>query len=263
MPRDSCKDSLGDRMKVLESSSESILNKNLPVLMRLDGRHFHSFTKGLNRPFDESLSKCMSLTTQKLLKESGGVIGYTQSDEITIVILPGPDLIFNGRVQKICSSMAAMASVIFNHYVSEFMGPLYSAKFPTFDCRTWNVPSLAEAANSILWREIDAEKNSILAYALSFFSEKELYRINCDDKKIMLRNIGKPWEDLPVKFRRGIYIKRVNRHDTFTGIEIEKLPIKHKARTDPSFVYQRTIIEEVEFPRLLEIKNVSELLFSE
>jgi tRNA(His) 5'-end guanylyltransferase len=253
---------LGDRMKFYESKTESRLDPKLPIMMRMDGRHFHSFCKGLKRPFDDMMTECMRNTTSILVEEANAVLGYTQSDEITLVILPTENPLFGGRVQKLCSSFAALASVVFLVNVTLLLPQRYWLKRPTFDCRVWNVPSLEEAANAVLWRELDAEKNSVSALAQSNFSHQNLHGVVGEEKKKMLAAIDRPWEALPVKFQRGSYFKRVTRVGTFSEAEIESLPPKHTARKDPDATYERSAVEAVEFPRLIDTHDKVAMLFN-
>jgi len=254
--------SLGDRMKMYESSESKSLNMELPILVRLDGRHFHTFTRGLNRPFDERLSECMYSATKAVLAETNGVIGYTQSDEITIVILPTSQMLFSGRIQKLCSSLAALASVVFMKKASELLPPKYADKLPTFDCRVWNVPNLMEAANAVLWRELDAEKNSIASLAQSLFSTKELHGAHGGLMKEMVLEKGKSWDNLPVHFQRGIYCKKITTNGPLSVKELSLLPPKHHAHSNPEMIVSRSRIERVEFPRLISITNKVDLLFN-
>jgi tRNA(His) guanylyltransferase len=258
-------DSLGDRMKEYEAvEAQRKLDPTLPILVRLDGRAFHTFTKGLSRPFDVRFNECMKAATKAVMEESNAKIGYTQSDEITLVILPvgeNPNPIFGGRNQKLCSTLAAVASVVFLRKVIELLPPKYVDKLPTFDCRIWNVPNLVEAANAVLWRELDAEKNSVSMMAQSVFSPNELHMKHGGERRDMLQKAGKPWEDLPVQFQRGIYFKKITSTGKLTVEELETLPPKHHARMNPDLMVERSQIREVVFPRLInEVDKVS-LLF--
>ncbi len=253
-------ESLGDRMKSYERATATQLDANLPIVIRLDGRHFHSFTRGLVRPFDTTFNKCMELTTMALVKETNAAVGYTQSDEITLILKPRPQAIYGGRVEKICSHLAALASVKFLIQVQKRLPPIYANKEPTFDCRCFNVPNLMEAANAVLWRELDAEKNSVSALAQSIFSHKALFKKHSGAKKEMIENAGcMKWDDYPVAFKRGIYVKR---QIVTLPVLLENLPPKHNGHKNPTLVSLRTEVQVVHFERLLEYKNRVNILFN-
>jgi len=114
-------DQIGDRMKEYEKSSSTKLDRNLPFIVRIDGHHFSKFTKGFKRPFDIRIHDTMVKTTEDLLNTFSPVLGYTQSDEITLVFpeckTPEQTLIFGGKVQKMVSLMAGYASTRFNYHI--------------------------------------------------------------------------------------------------------------------------------------------------
>ena len=129
-------------------------------MIRLDGKSFSTFTKGLKRPYDERLSNLMVETTKFLVKETNACCGYTQSDEITLVLYTeekNSKLYFGGRLFKITSTLSAKPSVFFNRELPKYL-PEKTDAIPTFNCRVWQVPSLIEAANVLLWREQDAHQ---------------------------------------------------------------------------------------------------------
>ncbi|HUR54719.1 MAG TPA: tRNA(His) guanylyltransferase Thg1 family protein [Gemmataceae bacterium] len=187
-------DSLGDRMKTYETAEAgSTLMPLLPALARLDGRGFSAFTRGLERPFDKRLSGLMVETTTFLVKETNAVCGYTQSDEISLGwVAPSFDsqIFFAGRVQKMNSVLAALCSVYFNGRLREVMPPEYAARTPVFDCRVWNVPTLDEAANVLLWRELDAWKNSVAMAARHYYPHEEIQAKSCAEMHELLWKKG-------------------------------------------------------------------------
>src|SRR5574343_461038 len=151
-------DTLGDYMKKLEKQlpSASRAEKGKPLIARLDGRAFHSFTRGLQRPFDAALTQLMQETTQRLVKETNALIGYTQSDEITLIWYEAEetpsDYIFGGRCQKLNSILASTATGYFVKRLPELL-PEKKHLNPVFDCRVWQVPSIRDAYLALLWRE--------------------------------------------------------------------------------------------------------------
>lgn len=171
-------DALGDRMKLYEQAEAGrAALPLLPVCLRLDGRSFSAWTRGLQRPFDPRLSALMIEVTTKLVEETGALVGYTQSDEISLVLYsddPKSELWFAGKLQKLTSVAASFATAHFNARVPALL-PERSGRLACFDCRAWTVPSLEEAANVLVWREVDATKNSVSMAAREFYSHRALH----------------------------------------------------------------------------------------
>ena len=257
-------DDFGDRMKLYEGAeAQRRFMPLLPILARLDGRNFSAFTRGLPRPFDARLSECMRLLTIALVNETGARVGYTQSDEITLAIYSdtfGSQVYFDGRIQKIVSSLAAYASVVFLAHVRELI-PERSAARPTFDCRAWTVPNLIEATNAILWREQDATKNSISMAASVHYSHRELHGLDSSAKQELLHRKGINWNDYPAHFKRGSYVLRRTTTEKFTPEEIDALPPMHHARTNPDAIIERSRVCVVDLPPLAGIANRVDVLF--
>ena len=118
------RDSLGDRMKRYEYVSRNYLTRRVPVIIRIDGKAFHTFTKGMRKPFDRVLMSAMQETMRFLCANiQGCVFGYTQSDEITLVLTDyasiRTDAWFGYNVQKMCSIAASMATLAFNKAFAE------------------------------------------------------------------------------------------------------------------------------------------------
>lgn len=262
---DTSKDSLGDRMKGYENiEAGRRLEASLPIMVRLDGRAFHSFARGLQRPYDTRLQKLMQATTERMVDETNAVLGYTQSDEISLVILTSPESepYFGGRVQKLCSTLSATCSVFFNVMLPDLL-PEKSNACPTFDCRAWNVPTLWEAANTILWRELDASKNSIQMAARSMFSHTALQDLTGKEMiEKMKSEQSVNWEDYPADFKRGSFFRRVITEAPFTPEEIATLPEKHQARRNPSLIVKRSKVTKIGLPALNTISNLPEVLFA-
>ena len=204
------RDDFGDRMKTYERLSESQLIPNLPIVVRLDGKSFSKYTSRLERPYDLKLIELMQNTCKHLMKISHNIkVAYQQSDEITLIISNDYDnpVEYNGRVQKLCSILAAECSVYFATHAYTLENALHD--YPVFDCRIFNVPTWVEASNAILWREQDASKNSIQSVGHYYFSQNELYKLNCDQiqqKLLLEKDIN--WNDYISAFKRGSYIKR-------------------------------------------------------
>lgn len=221
------RDNLGNRMKGYENIERRYLPARAPLIIRLDGVHFHSFTRGFEKPFDESFLWCMRMTMQALCNNiMGAKLGYTQSDEITI-LLTDDDTIetdpwFGKNLQKIVSVSAAMATHYFNIYVNDvcYMRGLdtpvgqihasqgltsayYHNKLAIFDARAFVVPR-EEVLNVFEWRQQDCVRNSIQAVGQYYFSQKELDHKSCNDIQNMLfTEKGINWNNYPTALRRG------------------------------------------------------------
>ena len=210
---------LGDRMKLYENVSNLRLMRRTPVIIRIDGRAFHSFTRGFKKPFDEDFMSLMEQTMQSLCEQvSNCVLGYVQSDEITLVLIDYADINtqpwFDNRVQKIASVCASTATAAFNQHLYSLMvekvaydqdSSLLESKFlkATFDARAFNVPQ-HEVLNNLIWRQQDATRNSILSVAQSLFPHKEIEGLKCDELKVkMLMEKEVNWDSLPIPMQRG------------------------------------------------------------
>ena len=258
------KDALGDRMKSYECvESGRRLMPLLPAMARIDGRAFHSFTRGMDRPFDERFVTCMVDTTVELVRQTGARMGYTQSDEITLAwysTRTDSQIWFDGRVAKMTSQLAALATIVFYDLVRERM-PEYAKRLPTFDARVWNVPNQTEAANVFLWREWDATKNSISMAASAYYSHKELLGKNSSQKQEMLFARGINWNDYPAPLKRGSYVQRRVVSTPYDPAEIEQLPPLHEARRKPWLVVQRSVYRRIDMPPFAGVQNREAVVF--
>jgi tRNA(His) 5'-end guanylyltransferase len=164
-------ENMGDWCKWLERNfSPEVMIPTLPVIIRIDGNNFHNWTKGLKRPFDEDLNKLMTETTKFLVKETNAIVGYTQSDEITLILYSSDrkSSIYNdGKKQKILSKLTGNCVNFFNEKRKELL-PNHN-KIANFDCRIYQTPTLHDATVQLLWREIDASRNSVQMLAQSLF----------------------------------------------------------------------------------------------
>lgn len=257
-------DDLGDRMKLYEAAEAGRrLMPLLPAIARIDGRAFHAFTRGMERPFDARFSAAMRATTMALVIETGACCGYTQSDEITLAWHSTDiksDIFFAGRIHKMVSQLGSLATLHFYRAVLATM-PDFAERGPTFDARVWNVPNRTEGANAFLWREWDAAKNSISMAAAALYSHKELQGKNSAHKHDLLHAKGINWNDYPVHFKRGTYVQRRVMFGAFTAAELDSLPPKHKARTNPDLVVTRSTVGVVDMPPLGRVTNREAVIF--
>jgi tRNA(His) guanylyltransferase len=205
------KDSLGDRMKNnYEMRSQSYLPRRTYTMIRLDGRAFHTYTRGLARPFDNDLMCDMDLTAKFLCENIQGCkFAYVQSDEISLVLTDFDDITtdawFDGNVQKITSISASMAAAQFNYLRHvRSIGDVISSSLAFFDSRVFVIPEIVEVHNYFVWRQQDATRNSIQMAAQSMFSHKELQGVNCKQlQEKMWSERGVNWNDYPEGFKRG------------------------------------------------------------
>lgn len=208
----SSKDSLGDRLKDYENiETGKRFIPMVPIYARLDGRSFSKFTKGLNRPYCVRMSVIMEEVTKYLVKETGALTGYTQSDEISLCWLQDSyysEVFFAGKVQKMVSTLSALATAKFVQLALERLPDNCASRLPTFDARVFQVSNVTELANCFLWRVQDAVKNSIQMTAQHHFSHKDLQGLNQKDQLEKLESAGVIWGNYPAFFKEGIFVKR-------------------------------------------------------
>ena len=231
-------DNLGDRMKTYENVTRTYLTRRVPVIIRIDGKAFHSFTRNFEKPFDNVLVKTMQQTMKYLCENiEGCVLGYTQSDEISLVLCDYKKLTsqawFDNNIRKMCSVSASMATMAFNKafednynhwgmdnmpgweyggtneevdpHLMKLCGTYDKAKHngAMFDSRAFNIPK-EEVNNCLLWRQQDATRNSIQSVAQANFSHKQLQCKNCNELQEMLwQEKGINWNDYPTHLKRG------------------------------------------------------------
>lgn len=238
------RDDLGTRMKTFyEEIPKTKLMRRCPVTIRIDGKASHTFTRGFQKPFDEILIEAMQKTMKYLCENiQGCVLGYTQSDEITLILIDYKKLNssawFDYEVQKMCSIAASMATMAFNKFFKknvENLEQYYAIEYETngwygkgtpeyemcetyskavekgamFDARCFNIPK-EEVTNLIYWRQLDAFRNSIQMVGQANFSHKELQNKSCNQIQDMLIDKGINWNDLPTHQKRGSCCVRNN-----------------------------------------------------
>ncbi|MBD3260321.1 MAG: hypothetical protein GF334_01365 [Candidatus Altiarchaeales archaeon] len=197
-------------MKRYEAVPQRYLTRRVPVVIRLDACHFHTWCRGLEKPFDDRLVECMASATHSLCtKISGCRFAYTQSDEISLLLTDYASIDtepwFGYRLEKILSVAASICTAQFNHAVRHnFPVELYSKKeYATFDARAFNIPA-DDVCNYFLWRQRDCERNSLQGLAQSYFSHKALHKKNSSQLQDMLmEEKGVNWNDLPTHLKRG------------------------------------------------------------
>lgn len=248
-------DELGDRMKAYERVTDVRLDTSMPIIARIDGRAFSAYTRGCNKPFDARVSGAMRATAAYLVEQSHALIGYVQSDEITLIWIneDGGSIFFDGRVLKLCSVLASMAAVRFDR---EFRGQ----RMPAFDCRVWQVPSKEEAANTLLWRALDARKNSVSSACRAHFSAKAMHGKDQDDMRAMLASAGIDFNvTYPSEDRYGVYYRRVSGEREIDDETWDAIPEKHRP---PSRIAIRSWIEAIDMPFFGDVANRADVIFN-
>jgi len=218
------KDQLGDRMKdFYEDRTRFKLARRTNTIIRIDGKAFHTYTKGLKRPFDSGLMEDMNKTAEFLCQNiQGAKFAYVQSDEISILVTDYDDISthawFDANLQKMASIAASLATARFNQlrmsrscsygqldkdYIDEF-------KLAMFDARVFQIPYQEEVLNYFIWRQQDATRNSISSVAQANFSDKELHgkKTNQMQDMLMLER-GINWNDFLPREKRGSVIHKV------------------------------------------------------
>lgn len=222
-------DAIGERFKKYESTFKYKLLPRTFTIIRIDGKNFGTYCKNLEKPFDDGLIKDMNLTTKYLCENIMGCkLGYTQSDEITLVLTDFDSLTseawFDGTVQKIASVSASYATAKFNQLrmlrkaLSEvykdadtgrevgrilWWNEIKDFHLAHFDSRAFNVPHIEEVINCLIWRQQDATRNSISSVAQSLYSHKELDGKNSSELQEMIFQKGINWNDLDEGKKRG------------------------------------------------------------
>jgi tRNA(His) 5'-end guanylyltransferase len=187
-----------------EHRARTFLPRRTFTILRLDGRAFHSYTRGLDRPFDQRFMDDMATTAKFLCEEvSRAAFAYTQSDEISLLLTDfatnQTEAWFGGNVQKMVSISAAIATARFNE--------LRPGKLAMFDSRAFTIPDPTEVANYFVWRQKDATRNSISMAAQAFFGPGQLHGVSCDAMQEMLfSERGINWNDYPDRFKRGTLV---------------------------------------------------------
>lgn len=251
------KATLSDRMKGYEFVSDNKLMNRVPVIIRIDGKAFHTFTRGCNKPFDLILMESMQQTAKFLCENVQGCkLAYVQSDEISLLLTDYESIDtqswFDYRINKVCSISASMATLAFNKFIFEKVLEMKNSTELSdtetfweqrmfqamFDSRAYNVPK-EDVCNYFLWRQQDATRNAIQMVGQANFSHKELQGKSCNQIQEMLwqeRNIN--FNDLPVSQKRGTCVVKNSCGKWNVDLDI------------PIFSQDRDYINNLVFPKL-------------
>lgn len=249
-------DALGDRMKsYYESRTKQFLMRKTNTIIRIDGKAFHTYTKGLERPFDRDLMADMDETAKYLCQNISGVkLAFVQSDEISLLLTDYDSILmepwFDNNVQKICSVSASMATNAFNHQrLLRCKFPVYAEdltkmKKAEFDSRVFQIPQQGEVINYFIWRQQDTTRNSIQAVAQYLYSQKELQGKNVNELQDMIFKKGVNWNDYDIDCKRGRLIYKECYYLDETNLDsVRSRWVKHSNL--PIFTEDRTVISSL------------------
>ncbi len=210
MSSDAIGDSLGNRMKGYELATRTSLPRRMPVIVRVDGKAFHSYTRKCARPFDYRFAAAMDLVAKTLCEEmQGAVLAYVQSDEVSVLLhnykRHATAAWFDNEVQKIVSVAASIAgSTMTLESYNVFGGDVVPAYF---DARVFVLPE-ADVCNYFIWRQQDATRNSIQMSAQALYSPAEMYRKNTSELQDMMHEKGVNWNEYSTRYKRGRCVER-------------------------------------------------------
>jgi tRNA(His) guanylyltransferase len=253
------KDALGSRMKKYEYVTRFSLPPRTYTVLRVDGRAFHTWTRGLARPYDTDFIDCMDAAAISLCEDiSGSQFAFVQSDEISVLAVDFADIKsqpwFDGNIQKWASVGAAISGAAFNFRVSEFMafkpsGKLGATKKPNamFDARVFTIPDFVEVENYFVWRQKDAERNSVTMLAQAYASHKQLQNKNTSQRHEIIHAAGDNWAKHPVGFKHGRIIRKHDSEVSDYSVVVERPRVSNWAvdNSTPVFTKNRSYLREM------------------
>lgn len=201
-------DSLGDRMKrSYENRTRYYLPRRTYTIIRVDGKAFHSLLRHAEKPFDKVFMHIMDLVAEALVHEiQGGLFGFIQSDEVSVLAADfeneSTEAWFDGNIQKQASIAAAIATARFNDPLD--VRQQFKVKDPAFfDARTFTIPDPIEVENYLIWRQRDAERNSVSMIARTHYSHSQLMNKTASEMQDLLMAVGVNWNDVEPYYKRG------------------------------------------------------------
>lgn len=248
-------DSLEDKCQYYRSLTDYKILPNSNILVMLDGKNFSKLIKNnFDKPFDDEFVEMMNNTAKFLCNNVQGVkFAYVQSDEISLLITdydtPETDTMFGGRLCKIQSILASLATSEFNRQFiinklskgalidrNIILNTVENMKLAQFDCKCWTVPNQNDAYAWFLYRQIDCIRNSKQQAAQTYLSHKELVGKDTDKQiELLKEKEGIDWYNYPDKYRFGRFIYKVQTvcHNTVNGQDNEF--IRNKFTVIPAF----------------------------
>lgn len=257
-------DILGDRVKAFEDqANDERFQPNAFIIARVDGRAFHTFTKGMKKPVDTWLLDAMIDATIAVASDLKSRLAYVQSDEATFcwhypTQLLG-ELPFSGRKQKLCSVTAGVFTSAFitslvRQSCDRFLDVTGKGLYPAFDCRIWAVPSHIDQLDAFLWREKDAVKNAVSTAASTIATARELAGLKHRERLDLLQQRGFDWEGLPSTYRNGAYVRRMSRVEELSQDTLAKIPA-HVRPIQGSFVTRHYVQVDHQLTSVRQIYN--------
>jgi tRNA(His) 5'-end guanylyltransferase len=202
-------------------------------------------------------------TTKFLVKEAHCRIGYTQSDEISLVWKADSfksATFFDGKIQKMVSILASKAAAFFARAILESDLAKFANRMPHFDCRVISLPTETEAANMFLWRTMDATKNAVSMAARHYYSHKALHGQGRADMQEMLFAKGVNFNDYPPAFKQGTFVRRVTERRKLPETTIARLQFLGRT-VDPNELHERSSVKEIEMPIFSKVTNREDVIF--
>lgn len=217
---------LEDKCQYYRSLTDYRLLPNSNILVMLDGKNFSKLVKNnFEKPFDDCFIRMMNETAKFLCENVQGCkFAYVQSDEISLLITdydtPETDMLFGGRLCKIQSILASLATSEFNRWftiwnlnkcydnvsVGEFISKM---KMAQFDCKAWVVPNVNDVFSYFLYRQLDCIKNSKQQTAQTYIPHKELLGKNADEQIAMcIDRCIVDWNMFEDKYKYGRFIAK-------------------------------------------------------
>jgi tRNA(His) guanylyltransferase len=238
------KDCLGDRMKrQYEDRTRFFLPRRTWTILRLDGKAFHTYTRGCDKPFDYKLMAAMDNAACELCKEMmGAAFAYGQSDEYSFLLTDfttiHTEAWFDGNIQKIVSVAASTFASTFSASWSTLIGAPSPA---SFDARVFTIADPIEVENYFIWRQQDAVRNSIQMVAQAHFSPKQLHGVTCAQaQEKLFQEKGINWNDTPVRAKRGRVVQKETYQ--FEMAERTRWRVEHEI---PTFTEQRDYLRSL------------------
>lgn len=210
-------DSLGDRIKSYEAAYQHRLTPKSSLLIRVDGKAFHTWTKGLDRPFDAKLIEAMQLAAIRTAHEMQGFkLAYIQSDECTFLLRDTDTYQTQGWFGYEVNKVVSVSASLFTAWFNKVMRNPYTGLPAVFDSRAFIVPD-TDVPNVFVWRQKDWARNSLSMLARSHFSHKALAGKKLSEVHEMLHGVGVNWAQLDPVLKNGTFIDRALRkhHDVW------------------------------------------------
>lgn len=233
---------LGNRMKTYESVWHTSVSPNSYVVLRLDGRAFHTVLRNATKPYDVDVARALSTAAEKLCEQvPGAEFAYLQSDEISILMTDlrtvRSELWFGGDVQKLVSVGASVATQAFNDVIRPAPGYQALAGITQpgyFDARVLTLPHPIEVANYFVWRQRDAQRNAVTSAARAYFGQRDLNRKNVGEVRAMLRDVH--GVDFPRDYPNEFVDGRVLHKQTRVSFELMAERIYWTVDAAPEFI---------------------------